>query len=83
VDGAPEVVGRYRLVEPLGEGAAGVVCRAAAPDGTQVALKVVRDEVAREERGRKRLEHEVRAARELRHPNLPGGCLSRVRTGTG
>ncbi len=63
-------VGPYRLEEALGEGAAGVVYRAVAPDGGEVALKVFRAELTRDDAFRARLSQEVRAARELHHPHL-------------
>jgi serine/threonine-protein kinase len=64
------VIGPYEPAEVLGEGAAAVVYRAVAADGTEVALKVLRAEVVRDEHARSRLEHEIRAVREIRHPNV-------------
>lgn len=58
------------MAELLGEGSAGVVYRAVGADGREVALKLFRSELARSESYRGRLAHEVRAAREVRHPNL-------------
>jgi serine/threonine protein kinase len=66
----PGQIGPYRTLETLGEGAAGVVYRAVDGEGTEVALKVIRPEMTRDEGSRKRLAHEIRALRELRHANL-------------
>jgi serine/threonine-protein kinase len=64
-------IGPYRLGERLGEGAVGIVFEAVRdPDGTPVALKVLRPELAPSEVFVRRFEHEVRVARQLRHPNL-------------
>ena len=62
-------IGVYELKERLGEGASGVVHRAVA-DGQEVALKVIRAELAADEQYRRRLAHEVRAAREIRHRHV-------------
>src|SRR5579872_4916361 len=62
-------IGVYELEERLGEGAAGVVYRAVA-DGQQVALKVIRAELASDAEYRRRLAHEVRAAREIQHLHI-------------
>ena len=69
-DGLPAQIGRYRPLEALGEGAAGVVYRAVDGEGTEVALKVIRPEMTRDESSRKRLAHEIRALGELRHAHL-------------
>jgi serine/threonine-protein kinase len=64
-------IGPYRLGERLGEGAVGIVVEAVRdPDGAPVALKVLRPELAPSEVFVRRFEHEVRVARQLRHPNL-------------
>ena len=64
-------IGPYRLGERLGEGAVGIVVKAERDtDGVPVALKVLRPELAPSEVFLRRFEHEVRVARELRHPNL-------------
>ena len=69
-DGLPARIGPYRPLEVLGEGAAGVVYRAVDAHGAEVALKVIRPEMTRDERSRSRLAHEIRALRELRHAHL-------------
>ena len=43
-------LGPYELVEPLGEGAVGLVFRAVSDDGESVALKIMRDELADDHR---------------------------------
>src|SRR5919201_1684299 len=64
-------VGRYRIEARLGDGATGVVYRAARePDGLLVALKVLRAELGADETYRRRFAHEARAAAEVRHRHL-------------
>jgi serine/threonine-protein kinase len=64
-------LGPYGLEELLGEGAMGVVFRAVrADDGREVALKVMKRELAEDEVFRRRFEHEVRAAAEVSHDHL-------------
>jgi serine/threonine-protein kinase len=64
-------LGPYRLESVVGEGATGVVYRAVAEPGVKVvALKVLRRELAESFVYRRRLEHEARVARGLRHVNL-------------
>jgi serine/threonine protein kinase len=60
-------IGRYTLEEALGEGATGVVYRARADDGTEVAVKVLRtDELI----ARRRFEREARIAGSIDSPHL-------------
>lgn len=64
-------LGPYRLEALLGEGAVGLVFRAARePDGVVVALKVLRSELAADDVYRRRFDHEARAASEVRHKHL-------------
>jgi serine/threonine protein kinase len=64
-------VGPYRLESVLGEGGAGVVYRAIRePDGGIVAVKLLRARMAADSVQLRRFEHEVRAARAIRHPHL-------------
>jgi serine/threonine protein kinase len=64
-------LGPYRLEERLGEGGMGVVFRAVRePEGEEVALKVLRHELAGDETFRRRFAHEARAAGEVRHKHL-------------
>ena len=66
-----ERIGAYRLHERLGEGAMGVVFRAVRErDGEEVALKILRAELAADETFRRRFVHEARAAGEVRHKHL-------------
>ncbi|SEG93225.1 Serine/threonine protein kinase [Nonomuraea solani] len=56
-----EAIGPYRVVKQLGEGGQGVVYLATAPDGTRVAVKVLREGVP----GDGRFEKEIAAARRV------------------
>jgi serine/threonine protein kinase len=60
-----EVVGRYRLEELLGEGAVGLVFAARDEQGTRVALKLLRAELAEDRVMVARFEREALLAREL------------------
>jgi len=64
-------IGKYRIIELIGEGAMGVVYRAqdSVLDRT-VAIKVMNDSIARQEDLRKRFLHEAQAAGSLQHPNV-------------
>jgi serine/threonine-protein kinase len=64
-------IGKYRIIELVGEGAMGVVYRAqdSVLDRT-VAIKVMNDSIARQEDLRKRFLHEAQAAGSLQHPNV-------------
>jgi serine/threonine-protein kinase len=63
--------GRYRLVEPLGEGGAGVVWRAINEATSRpFALKVMRREATRDPMAVQRFMQEARAAGSLRHPGI-------------
>ena len=65
-----EVVGRYRLEELLGEGAAGLVFAARDEQGTRVALKVLRAELAEDRVMVARFEREARLTRDLGTPHV-------------
>jgi len=59
-------IGRYRLLGKIGEGGMGVVHLAEAPDGREVALKVLRPHVVGDDEGRSRLAREVSSLRRVR-----------------
>ncbi|WP_236050740.1 serine/threonine-protein kinase [Nonomuraea cypriaca] len=59
-------LGPYRLLRRLGEGGMGVVHLAVDPQGRQVAVKVLRAEVAGDEVARRRLSREVETMRRVR-----------------
>lgn len=61
--GDPRELGRYRLVGRLGKGGQGVVYEGFGPDGTRVAIKVLRD--AADPALRRRLARELEAARRV------------------
>ena len=64
-------IGKYRIIELVGEGAMGVVYKAqdSVLDRT-VAIKVMNDSIARQADLRKRFLHEAQAAGSLQHPNV-------------
>jgi serine/threonine protein kinase len=63
-------IGDYTIDLLLGEGGMGQVYRATAPDGTRVALKLVKSDLARDETLRRRFQREARIAQTVRHPNV-------------
>jgi serine/threonine protein kinase/Tol biopolymer transport system component len=64
-------IGRYEIVGPLDAGGMGQVYRAWDPSlRREVALKILRDEVAGDPARRHRLLEEARAAGALNHPNI-------------
>ena len=64
-------IGDYDLLERLGEGAMGVVYRGRhRPTGLIVAVKVVSQEVVKDEALLRRFEGEFQTARRLNHPNM-------------
>jgi len=70
-DAHGSAIGKYRIIELVGEGVMGVVYRAqdSVLDRT-VAIKVMNDSIARQEVLRKRFLHEAQAAGSLQHPNV-------------
>lgn len=64
----PATLGPYRLQDRLGEGGMGVVHLAYAPDGSMVALKVLRPWVAEDVNARRRLIREVETMRRVHSP---------------
>jgi hypothetical protein len=65
-----ERIGRYRLLEKIGEGGMGVVHLAADSQGRQVAIKVLRPGVASDQTALRRLAREVDSMRRVRSPNV-------------
>jgi serine/threonine-protein kinase len=64
-------LGRYRIVERLGRGGVGEVYRAEDPRLERVvALKVLREDVLRDEAAKRRFRLEARALSRLLHPNI-------------
>ncbi len=63
-------IGDYGVERLLGEGGMGKVYRASAPDGTRVALKLVKKYYARDETFRRRFYREARIAQAVKHPNV-------------
>lgn len=63
--GGPQSIGGYRLLARLGAGGMGQVYLARSDRGRTVAVKLVREELARQEEFRARFRQEVRAARQV------------------
>jgi serine/threonine protein kinase len=70
-DASSSWIGKYQIIELLGEGAMGVVYKArdSALDRT-VAIKVMNESIARQEELRKRFLREAQAAGSFQHPNV-------------
>lgn len=63
-------VGDYRLLTKIGEGGMGVVHLAQAPDGSRVALKVLRPHIIGDDEARERLAREVASLRRVTSPRI-------------
>ena len=63
-------IGEYSVDAVLGEGGMGKVYTATGPDGGRVALKLVKDDYARDETFRRRFYREARIAQTVQHPNV-------------
>jgi serine/threonine protein kinase len=63
-------IGDYNVDDLLGEGGMGKVYTATGPDGGRVALKLVKDDYARDETFRRRFYREARIAQTVKHPNV-------------
>jgi serine/threonine-protein kinase len=69
--GSGSKLGRYDIIEMIGSGGMGRVYRARDPTlGRQIALKVLREELASDPERLKRFEQEARAASAFNHPNI-------------
>src|SRR5205807_10606228 len=62
--------GEYQVESLVGVGGMGKVYRAIAGDGTAVALKLVKDDLARDETFRRRFRREARIAQTVRNPHV-------------
>lgn len=69
-DRVGQTVGPYRIESLLGVGGMGHVYRATGPDGQTVALKLIKDDLARDDTFRRRFDREARIAQQLRHPHV-------------
>ena len=63
-------VGPYRLLAPIGEGGMGVVHLAQGPDGSRVALKVLRPHIVGDHEARERLAREVSSLKRISSPRI-------------
>jgi tRNA A-37 threonylcarbamoyl transferase component Bud32 len=64
-------VGKFKVIEKLGQGAMGEVFRALDPVlGREVAIKVVTGKLSEDERARGRFQREAQSAAQLNHPNI-------------
>jgi serine/threonine protein kinase len=70
VETSGEHIGRYRLLEKIGEGGMGVVHLAADPQGRHVAIKVLRPGVAADQTALRRLAREVDSMRRVHSPHV-------------
>ncbi len=60
----------YEVISRIGAGGMGIVYRARDADGRDVAIKLLRPEIADDPRARERLEREVSAQQRVRHENI-------------
>jgi serine/threonine-protein kinase len=63
-------LGHYAVEGLLGEGGMGKVYKAIGPDGTRVALKLIKADFARDDRFRRRFNREAKIAQTVKHPNV-------------
>jgi serine/threonine protein kinase len=70
VDTSGQNIGRYHLLEKIGEGGMGVVHLAADPQGRKVAIKVLRPGVASDQTALRRLAREVDSMRRVHSPHV-------------
>jgi serine/threonine-protein kinase len=70
-DSLPETIGRFHVIETIGEGAMSIVYKAYDPDINRIlAIKVLRGECAADPEYRYRFLQEAKAAGKLTHPNI-------------
>jgi serine/threonine protein kinase len=65
-----ETVGPYTIEALLGAGGMGHVYRAVGPSGEQIALKIVKADLARDHVFRRRFDREARIAQQVAHPHV-------------
>jgi serine/threonine protein kinase len=65
-----QTLGNYRIESVLGVGGMGHVYRATAPNGDEVALKLVKSDLAQDTVFRKRFEREARIAQSVEHAHV-------------
>jgi len=71
IPGKPLKIGKYDVVEVLGEGGMGAVYKAIDPlIGRTVAIKVIKGDFAQDAELRRRFNTEARAVGNLQHPNI-------------
>lgn len=71
VPGRPSKIGKYEVVEVLGEGGMGAVYKAIDPRiGRTVAIKVIKGDFAEDPELRRRFDTEAKAVGNLQHPNI-------------
>ncbi|GLY72806.1 serine/threonine-protein kinase [Actinoallomurus iriomotensis] len=70
VDTSGQMIGRYRLLDKIGEGGMGVVHLATDPQGRRVAVKVLRPGVASDQTALRRLAREVDSMRRVRSSHV-------------
>lgn len=63
-------IGHYLVEALIGLGGMGQVYKALAPDGTRVALKIIKADFARDETFRRRFKREVRIAQTVHNPHV-------------
>ena len=64
-------IGRYKILEPLGQGGMSVVYKGLDTSlDREVAVKVLHPHLASREESRKRLAREAKAVARLHHPNI-------------
>jgi serine/threonine-protein kinase len=70
-DSLPETIGRFQVIEAIGEGAMSIVYKAYDPEiNRTLAIKVLRGECAADPEYRYRFLQEAKAAGKLTHPNI-------------